>query len=247
MTDPTLGPVDLDQIEEDERHEKIRNRVIIALIFLASCAIAVWVGTLINASQDTATKAQEKTEQVQGEKEQVQVEKFNLAQQIATACADPQGLDEATQARLCRDARQIVREGPQGAQGIPGATGAQGPAGTQGVQGIPGVAGADGDKGDKGDTGATGATGANGADGANGVDGATGPAGADGADGAQGPAGPPGADGAPGAVGPAGPAGQDGQPPFSWVVFNEGGQVIETCTRAADFDAATPTYTCTRG
>lgn len=168
----------------------------------------------------------------QEEKQQAQTEKFNLAQQIASACKDPQnGLDESTALRLCRDAATIVREGPQGAQGVPGATGAQGPQGLQGIQGIRGFDGAQGEKGDVGDTGPQGLPG---------PQGDPGPAGPQGETGATGPQGDT------GAVGPQGPAGTDGQPPFSWVVFSEGGQIIESCVRADPFDPAAPTYTCTR-
>jgi len=231
MSDPTITPVDLEQIEEDERHDKIRNYVLLGLVALIGCAVAFWVGSLVSANQEEAAKSA-------AGQEQAQVEKFNLAQQIAAACKDPQnGLDEATAARLCKDAQQIVREGPQGAQGIPGATGAQGPSGLQGIQGIPGVDGATGAKGDTGDTGATGATGAAGADGAPGEQGPKGDTGAQG---------PQGEKGDTGAIGPQGPQGADGEPPAGWVVFGPNDAVVERCTRAENFDAASPAYTCTR-
>jgi hypothetical protein len=238
MSDPTIGHVDLDQIEADERREKIRNRIIIAVILLIGIAVAFWVGNIVSHNQDETTRAESKTTQAQ-------VEKFNLAQQIAAACKDPaaESLDSATYARLCKDAATIVREGPQGAQGIPGVQGpqgAQGNAGIQGVQGIPGIPGADGKNGTDGKAGAVGPPGADG------KDGAVGPPGPAGADGAAGPAGPAGADGKDGAMGPAGPAGADGEPPFAWVVYGPNDTVVERCERAPDFDPAEPRYTCTR-
>lgn len=169
MSDPTIKRVDLKQIEDEEHREKIRNRVLLVLITLIGIAVAVWVGSLVTHEQDTTEKAQEQVEQVQ-------VEKFNLAQQIAAACADPtaEALDEDTYRRLCADARTIVREGPQGAQGIPGVQGPQGiqgvaggtgPQGPQGIQGETGGTGAQGPQGEKGDTGSVGAQGPPGEDG----------------------------------------------------------------------------------
>ena len=226
--DPTIGAVDLEKIEEEERREKIRNRILLGLVALIGCAVAFWVGSLVSANQEEAAKSQVQTEQAQ-------VEKFNLAQQIAVACADPDsGLDEDAQARLCQDAKSIVREGPQGAQGIPGV---QGPAGEQGMTGAQGVRGPPGIDGIDGDTGATGAAGA---------DGAPGPAGEKGATGDTGPQGPQGEKGDTGAIGPQGPAGADGEPPVSWVVYGPNDQVIERCERVADFDPDAPQYTCTR-
>jgi hypothetical protein len=237
MSDPTITPVDLEQIEEDERRDKIRNYALLGLIALIGCAVAFWVGSLVSANQEDAAKSA-------AGQEQAQVEKFNLAQQIAAACKDPEnGLDEATAARLCKDAQQIVREGPQGAQGIPGATGAQGPAGIQGIQGIPGVAGADGTDGRDGADGNTGATGAKGD---TGDTGATGPQGEKGDTGATGEQGPQGPAGDTGATGPQGPSGEDGEPPVAWVVYGPAEQVIERCERTPDFDRDAPTYTCTR-
>lgn len=223
--DPTKPLIDLDQIEAEEQREKFRNYALIAIIAVIGCAVAFWVGTLINANQDQTTKAEQLTEQAQ-------VEKFNLAQQVAAACADPSAtaLDEATYERLCTDARTIVKAGPRGAQGIPGPQGIQGLPGAQGVPGTDGLDGADG------------------AAGKDGAQGPEGPAGPPGADGATGPQGPPGKDGADGATGPAGEDGQDGaagQPPFSWVVYDQNGNEIRRCERTAEFDPAAPTYTCT--
>ncbi len=234
MSDPTTPPVDLEQMDEDESRDKWRNRILLGLIALIGFAIAGWVGYLVSANQEEAAKSA-------AGQEQAQVEKFNLAQQIAAACNDPDnGLDEATATRLCRDAKTIVREGPQGAQGIPGVQGVQGVDGARGVQGVQGVPGNDGADG------ADGTDGLDGADGATGATGPEGPAGPAGQDGAQGPAGPAGADGQDGAPGPAGPAGQNGEPPVSWVVFGPNEQVIERCEREPDFQADAPEYVCTR-
>lgn len=226
--DPTKPVVDLQQIEAEEQREKIRNRVILVLITLVGFAVAAWVGAVVDDAQEDTGRAQAKTEQVE-------VEKFNLAQQIAAACSDPDsGLDEAAEARLCRDAQQIVREGPQGAQGIPGVqgpAGEQGATGAQGPQGVQGIPGTDG---------------VNGLPGKDGAVGPPGEPGQDGADGEQGPPGPAGADGQDGSMGPAGPPGQDGEPPVSWVVYGTNGTVTERCQRVDDFNPAEPRYTCTR-
>jgi hypothetical protein len=245
MSDPTIGPVDLEQMEAEEHREKIRNRVILALIFIIGVCIALWVGYLLNSEQKTVDKAEQRTEEVQAEK-------FNLAQQIAEACEsnETESLDEATYQRLCADARTIVREGPQGAQGIPGLQGPQGVQGVdgaQGVQGIPGTDGANGLDGADGAPGAQGETGPAGPPGEQGATGETGPQGPQGEKGDTGATGPQGEPGETGAVGPQGPAGADGQPPFSWVVFNEAGNIVESCVRADPFTPAQPTYTCTRG
>lgn len=236
MSDPTIGPVDLEQIEAEEHREKIRNRVIIALIFLVGVAVALWVGYLLNSEQNTVDKAEAKTEQVQAEK-------FSLAQQIAEACASKDGtsLDAETYDRLCADARTIVREGPQGAQGVPGIQGPQGIQGEQGLQGAQGI------RGPPGIDGTDGVDGAVGPQGEKGETGDTGPQGPQGEKGDTGAQGPQGETGATGAVGPQGPAGANGQPPFAWVVYNEAGNVIESCVRTDPFDPSEPTYTCTRG
>lgn len=213
--------LELDRLEAEEHHEKWRTWALLAAILLIGVGVALWVGMSINANQEVATKAEAQTEQAQ-------VEKFNLAQQIAAACADPnaESLDEATYARLCSDARTIVREGPQGAQGIPGAQGVQGIPGMQGAQGIPGIDGAAGPKGDTGDIGPQGIPGEKGDTGD------------------TGPQGPQGEKGDTGAIGDQGPAGEDGEPPFSWVVYNAGGEVVQTCTRTETFDPESPTYSC---
>lgn len=168
MSDPTIpatraDKAKLDALEAEERRDRRRNALLILLVFAVGVGVALWVGATLDDSQDTAVEAEQRTEQVE-------VEKFNLAQQIAAACADPEAeaLDEATYARLCSDARTIVREGPRGAQGIPGV---QGPPGVQGLQGPPGSDGEDG---------LPGPPGADGADGRDGADGATGDRGAPG-------------------------------------------------------------------
>lgn len=183
------------------------------------------------------------------ETKQAQIEKFNLAQQISVACKDQsqEALDEATYARLCRDAATIVREGPQGAQGIPGVQGPQGPQGFQGAMGPQGEQGLPGKLGPKGETGATGATGAAGEDGATGADGAAGPAGADGAAGPAGPPGPAGADGATGpagADGAAGAKGDTGNGVASILCSANGGPDIEFLITYTD--GTTQTVECTR-
>ncbi len=225
-----------EDIEAEERRESAHRWLAAAAVFVAGVLIALWVGYSINESQDSEKKAQAQTTEARGQADQAQAEKFTLAQQVAAACA-ADDLDPAVQTQLCRDAQQVVREGPRGAQGIPG---------VQGIQGVQGIPGADGRNGQDGADGNTGAAGPAGVDGAPGAEGPAGPAGADGAPGPAGPAGADGKDGADGAVGPAGKDGADGQPPFSWVVYNERGEVIESCTRTNEFDPANPTYTCTR-
>ena len=220
---------ELDRLEAEEHKQNWQDWALRAAVMIIGILVAVWVGTQIDSSQETAEKAVDKTEQAQ-------VEKFNLAQQIAVACADRsiESLDEDTYARLCADARTIVREGPQGAQGIPGVQGPQGTQGVtglQGAQGIPGIQGPPGESiigppGEKGDTGDVG------------------PQGEKGETGDTGAQGPQGEKGDTGGIGPQGPAGEAGQPPFSWVVYNEGGQVVQTCVRTEDFVAESPTYIC---
>lgn len=215
------------EVLEDER-EATRSRYILsAIVFIVGVLVAFGVGFLISESQKEAAKSATTAAKAVGTAEQAQAEKFNLAQQVALACAEEKGLDEASQRKLCRDAEQVVQQGPRGPQGIPG---------TQGPQGIPGEDGRDGTNGKNG---------IDGSNGINGQDGVDGQPGENGQDGAQGPPGPAGKDGKDGAIGPQGPAGKDGEPPFSWVVYDEAGNVTETCTRSADFDPASPTYTCT--
>jgi cytoskeletal protein RodZ len=125
-------------------------------------------------------------------------------------------------------------------------------------------------KGSTGSTGATGGTGATGNTGAVGSQGSTGaagqnasdaqvasavavycnahadcvgPAGAQGAPGAAGAPGAQGAQGDTGATGATGPAGANGSPPVSWTYKDDLG-VQPTCTRAGDYTADNPTYTC---
>lgn len=204
MSDPTITPIDLEQIEDDEHREKIRNRIVNGVVFVIGVIIALVVGMTVNDSQDTASQAKQDTEQAQ-------IEKYNLAQQIAAACASPEteSLDEALYERLCSDARTIVREGPQGAQGIPG------------TQGVPGMTGAEGPPGPQGPQGPQGEPG-------------VGLPGADGKDGADSTV-----------PGPPGTNGTDGEPPSSWVVYDDGGEVIQSCSRSAEFSADSPSYTCT--
>lgn len=233
--------VDLSELDAEERRDRIRNRVIFGVVAAVAIGVALWVGGIVDDEKQSAEKAQAQTAQAQ-------IEKYNLAQQIAAACADPKAetLDGATYARLCTDAREIVREGPRGAQGIPGRDGppgAPGVPGVPGVPGIPGVDGRDGADGKDGQAGPSGATGPAGQDGEAGAVGPPGPPGKDGQDGPQGPAGPAGQDGA---VGPAGPAGADGEPPYGWVVYGPNNQEIERCERATPFNPDEPRYSCTR-
>lgn len=234
LEDAVLTDDKLRTLEEEERRDRRRNRLILAAIFILGCAVALWVGASISQSQDATKKADTSATQAKAAADQSQAEKFTLAQQVAAACAGGT-LDKDVQTQLCRDAQQITKEGPRGAQGIPGVQG------IQGVQGVPGVDGLDGKDGLNGKDGATGPKGESGKDGAQGP---AGPAGEPGKDGAQGPAGPPGADGKDGAVGPQGPAGEDGQPPYAWVVFDEQGREVRRCERSDPFDPAQPTYTC---
>jgi hypothetical protein len=221
---PPHDEADFERLDHEDKMDKYRNRAIIVLVALIGCGVAFWVGSLVNANQEEAAKAQDQTEQAQ-------VEKFNLAQQVADACADPaaKALDEQTYTNLCTDARQIVQEGPQGPQGIqgirglPGINGVDGKDGTDGAVGLPGDTGDTGDQGPQGEKGDTGATGP------------------------QGEKGDKGDPGEPGAVGPQGPAGADGKPPFSWVVFDDEGNEIERCVQdEANFDPQSPRYICTR-
>jgi len=64
----------------------------------------------------------------------------------------------------------------------------------------------------------------------------------DGAAGANGANGANGADGSPGATGA---TGADGQPPVSWT-YTDGVGFNYLCTRTDPFDAAQPTYSCSR-
>jgi hypothetical protein len=130
---------------------------------------------------------------------------------------------------------QPAAPGPQGPQGLPGQNGATGPMGPPGPAGAPGVTGP------AGPTGPPGAPGADGKDGVNGQDGETGPAGPTGEAGPAGPAGPQGPAGPPG---PAGAAGEPGQPPSGWTTTYPDGST-ETCSRAPNFDPASPQYECT--
>lgn len=100
---------------------------------------------------------------------------------------------------------------------------------------IPGPPGASGAPGRPGPVGPSGASGQPGASGAPGV-------------GATGPAGPPGPAGAAGKDGRDGTDGANGQPPSGWTyTWTDSGGVTHTvsCTRAANFDASSPQYTCT--
>jgi hypothetical protein len=225
--------------EEDareERHERWRTYLPLALIMLGGVIVALWVGYSISESQKEQVKAKTTAVKAIDAADQAQAEKYTLAQQVAAACAGGT-LDPEIQTQLCSDARQVVKEGPQGAQGIPGIQGVQG---VKGEQGIPGKNGADGAPGPKGDTGASGV---NGKDGLPGEKGDVGAVGEKGETGATGPQGPPGPKGDTGGIGPQGPPGKDGQPPVSWTVENADGSTTN-CNRADDWTLAVPTYSC---
>lgn len=216
-----------DTFDDEDRRDRWRNIAILAVIFLSGVLVALWVGFLISDSQEEEAKATTTAVRADQEATEARAEKYTLAQQVAAACAGGT-LDEDVQTQLCSDAREVVKEGPRGAQGIPG---------IQGVQGVPGKDGAQGEQGVQGVPGAAGA---------NGADGSPGETGPQGATGEQGPQGPTGPQGEPGAIGPAGPPGKDGQPPYSWLVFDENQNIIESCERAEGFDPAAPRYTCTQ-
>lgn len=140
------------------------------------------------------------------------------AQGGATAQADAQADQRASDARAMADAQGRVNQlqsnvdelnkavaGQGGATGAPGAAGA---AGANGATGGAGAAGASGTPGATGAAGASGTPGATGAAGASGSPGATGAAGASGTPGAVGATGAPGLSGTPGAAGPSTAAAQ---------------------------------------
>lgn len=151
------------------------------------------------------------------------------AQGGATAQADAQADQRASDARAMADAQGRVNQlqsnvdelnkavagqggatgtpGAAGASGANGATGGAGAAGASGTSGSTGAAGASGTPGANGAAGPSGTPGASGAAGASGTSGATGAAGASGTPGATGAAG---ASGTPGATGAAGASGTPG-------------------------------------
>ncbi|KAA5924289.1 LysM peptidoglycan-binding domain-containing protein [Achromobacter xylosoxidans] len=151
------------------------------------------------------------------------------AQGGATAQADAQADQRASDARAMADAQGRVNQlqsnvdelnkavaGQGGATGTPGAAGAAGAAGTPGstgaagASGTPGATGAAGASGTPGSTGAAGASGTPGATGAAGALGTPGTTGAAGASGTPGSTGAAGASGTPGATGAAGASGTPG-------------------------------------
>ncbi|KMJ87424.1 peptidoglycan-binding protein LysM [Achromobacter xylosoxidans] len=162
------------------------------------------------------------------------------AQGGATAQADAQADQRASDARAMADAQGRVNQlqsnvdelnkavagqggatGAPGAAGAAGANGATGGAGAAGASGTSGSTGAAGASGTPGATGAAGASGTPGAAGASGTPGSTGAAGASGTPGATGAAGASGtpgstgaagASGTPGATGATGAAGASGTP-----------------------------------
>ncbi|MEC6413559.1 FimV family protein [Achromobacter xylosoxidans] len=141
------------------------------------------------------------------------------AQGGATAQADAQADQRASDARAMADAQGRVNqlqsnvdELNKAVAGQGGATGAAGAAGANGATGGAGAAGASGTSGSTGAAGASGTPGATGAAGASGTPGATGAAGASGTPGSTGAAGASGTPGATGATGATGAAGASGTP-----------------------------------
>ncbi|MFY1918559.1 FimV/HubP family polar landmark protein [Achromobacter xylosoxidans] len=154
------------------------------------------------------------------------------AQGGATAQADAQADQRASDARAMADAQGRVNQlqsnvdelnkavagqggatgtpGAAGAAGANGATGGAGAAGASGTSGSTGAADALGTPGTTGAAGASGTPGSTGAAGASGTPGATGAAGASGTPGATGAAGASGTPGAPGAAGASGTPGATG-------------------------------------
>ncbi|CUJ39168.1 FimV/HubP family polar landmark protein [Achromobacter xylosoxidans] len=151
------------------------------------------------------------------------------AQGGATAQADAQADQRASDARAMADAQGRVNQlqsnvdelnkavagqggatGAPGAAGAAGANGATGGAGAAGASGTPGSTGAAGASGTPGATGAAGASGTPGATGAAGASGTPGSTGAAGASGTPGATGAAGASGTPGATGAAGASGTPG-------------------------------------
>lgn len=143
---------------------------------------------------------------------------LSLAEQVQQTCR-ANSIAAVELGSACESAEQVV------ADPIPGPTGRPG---LRGVQGIPGLTGLRGEVGPRGPVGPPGAAipGEDGADGSPGVDGKDGTDGTDGKDGTDG------TDGAP------------GEPPAGWITTRADGST-ETCTRAVDFNPATPRYTCT--
>ncbi len=150
------------------------------------------------------------------------------AQGGATAQADAQADQRASDARAMADAQGRVNQlqsnvdelnkavaGQGGATGTPGAAGAAGAAGTPGSTGAAGASGTPGSTGAAGASGTPGATGAAGASGTPGATGAAGASGTPGATGAAGASGSPGATGAAGASGTPGAVGATGAPGLS--------------------------------
>ncbi|CUJ72049.1 Tfp pilus assembly protein FimV [Achromobacter xylosoxidans] len=147
------------------------------------------------------------------------------AQGGATAQADAQADQRASDARAMADAQGRVNQlqsnvdelnkavaGQGGATGTPGAAGAAGTPGSTGAAGASGTPGATGAAGASGTPGTTGAAGASGTPGATGAAGASGTPGATGAAGASGTPGATGAAGASGTPGATGAAGASGSP-----------------------------------
>lgn len=167
-----------------------------------------------------------------------------LAQQVQEAAKFAQSVDET----VCDaahppqgDVASVCEEAADKADAPPPVTGLEPLIGEPGERGFPGLDGKDGAPGPKGDKGDLGPI-APAVPGKDGAPGATVP-GPPGADGQPGTPGKDGAAGAPGEPGAPGATGAPGEPPLSWTYKDPlGGS--HTCTRAADYTPAAPTYTC---
>lgn len=192
---------------------------------LFACLFAIFIGVTLMAvnSFQASTRAEATSDKL-----------VSVSAQVRAACDRSEAV-VIDNRDLCKMAKETLANPPQDASkpvAAPGLDGRDGKDGAPGPQGVPGQPGPKGDKGDPGVEG----QGLPGAPGAS----VQGPAGKDGAPGKDGAVGPAGPAGAPGAAGPAGAA---GEPPVSWTYKDTLG-ASHTCTRAADYTAAAPTYTC---
>lgn len=162
---------DLDRGATVDRYRTIV--VVLALIIIAGLTWYLGMTAKDSANNEATAKAQT----------------FSLAQEVAAACASPEVTADLSE--LCRNAKNVTKDGPAGAAGPPGDQGEQGATGFPGKDGAPGLNGLPGAigpigppnvNGTNGTNGATGSVGANGIDGTNGTNGTNGADGAKGAD-----------------------------------------------------------------